>query len=236
MKRRSTRRMPSQERSRALCAAIEEAAAHVLVKHGYEGASTARIAERAGVSVGSVYQYFDDKEAVFDALAERLLNEFVQSAVPALSLPDLTLEARLEIGSVKVHQVVARFPQVLRRLAAVPGTRFHERLSSARRRATEAACLLLQMHLDEVIVDDIELAARIVVDVAEGLVLNVDASDDAARYSREVVRLVMLYLTGRTSMPRRGSSKVELRAPTRTAQAPKKSERVVTRHAIKPPL
>ncbi len=203
MKRRNARRMPAQERSRALCAAIEEAAAHVLVKHGYEGATTARIAERAGVSVGSVYQYFDGKDAVFDALAARLLDALVQAAGRALSVSGLTLEARLELASVKVHEVVSPFPHLLRQLAAVPGTRFYERLSEARRQAREAARALLEMHRDEVTVNDLDLSARILVDAGEGLVLNFDPGDDAARIANEATRLMVLYCTDRISGPSR---------------------------------
>ena len=195
MKRRSARRTPAQERSRALCAAIEVAAAHVLVELGYEGATTARIAERAGVSVGSVYQYFDDKDAIFDALAQRILDALVDAVEPAVSASGLSLDARLELASVNVLRVVGPFPHVLRRLAAVPGTRFHERLSSARRRATEATRTLLELHGDEVVVVDRTLGARILVDVAEGLVLNFDPSDDAPRIAAEARRLVVRYCT-----------------------------------------
>jgi len=56
-------------------AAILEAAAQVFEKHGYAAATTNRIAERAGVSIGSLYQYFADKDAVFLAVAEAHLAE-----------------------------------------------------------------------------------------------------------------------------------------------------------------
>ncbi len=196
MRRRNARREPAQERSRALCAAIEEAAAHVLVKHGYDGANTARIAERAGVSIGSLYQYFGGKDAVFDALAARILGALVQAMGPALGTPGLTLEARVELGCAAAYDVVAPFPRVLRQLAAVPGTRFYARLSAARRQAMVAARMLLELHRDEVTVDDFDLSARILVDVAEGLLFNLDTCDDPARMARETRRLVALYCTG----------------------------------------
>jgi AcrR family transcriptional regulator len=50
---------------------ILDAAARVLRKHGYEEATTNRVAEVAGVSVGSLYQYFPNKEALVHALIER---------------------------------------------------------------------------------------------------------------------------------------------------------------------
>jgi AcrR family transcriptional regulator len=60
----SSRKQPKQTRSNDLVAAILEAAAQVLAKEGAARFTTARVAERAGVSVGSVYQYFPNKAAI----------------------------------------------------------------------------------------------------------------------------------------------------------------------------
>jgi AcrR family transcriptional regulator len=60
----SARKDPQQARSTQLVAAILEAAARVLVRDGAYQFTTARVAEAAGVSVGSLYQYFPNKEAI----------------------------------------------------------------------------------------------------------------------------------------------------------------------------
>lgn len=60
----SSRKQPQQARSTELVAAILQAAIQVLEKEGARGFTTARVAERAGVSVGSVYQYFPNKAAI----------------------------------------------------------------------------------------------------------------------------------------------------------------------------
>lgn len=78
------RRRPKQERSRAMVDAIMEATAQVLVEEGYDNASTNRIAKRAGVSVGSLYQYFPDKKALVSELAHRHVRE--QTRLIALAL------------------------------------------------------------------------------------------------------------------------------------------------------
>lgn len=65
----SPRKRPVQERSRRTVEAILEAAAQVLERRGYAGTTTDRIAERAGVSVGSLYQYFPNKDSILLALA-----------------------------------------------------------------------------------------------------------------------------------------------------------------------
>ncbi|MGO4728742.1 MULTISPECIES: TetR family transcriptional regulator [unclassified Inquilinus] len=60
----SSRKQPQQARSAVLVAAILDAAVQVLAKEGARRFTTARVAERAGVSVGSVYQYFPNKAAI----------------------------------------------------------------------------------------------------------------------------------------------------------------------------
>jgi AcrR family transcriptional regulator len=66
----SPRRRPRQARAQATVEAIVKATAHVLVAEGYDRASTNRIAHAAGVSIGSLYQYFPSKEALVAALVE----------------------------------------------------------------------------------------------------------------------------------------------------------------------
>jgi len=60
----SLRKQPQQARSTELMAAILQAAAQVLAKEGAQRFTTARVAERAGVSIGSLYQYFPNKAAI----------------------------------------------------------------------------------------------------------------------------------------------------------------------------
>ena len=60
----SSRKQPRQARSTELVAAILEAAVQVLAKEGAQRFTTARVADKAGVSVGSIYQYFPNKAAI----------------------------------------------------------------------------------------------------------------------------------------------------------------------------
>ena len=73
------RKTASQERSRATVDALVEATARILVKEGFDTASTNHIAEVAGVSVGSLYQYFPTKEALVAAVVERHQEEITQT-------------------------------------------------------------------------------------------------------------------------------------------------------------
>jgi AcrR family transcriptional regulator len=65
------RKAPRQARSREMVETIVLAAARVFVKHGYAKATTNRIADAAGISVGSLYQYFSSKDAVAVELLRR---------------------------------------------------------------------------------------------------------------------------------------------------------------------
>lgn len=69
--RTKPRKRPTQARSIETVEAILTAAARVLVKDGYEATTTNKIAARAGVSIGSLYQYFPSKESIVAALVER---------------------------------------------------------------------------------------------------------------------------------------------------------------------
>lgn len=73
--RTTPRKLPRQDRSKVTVEAILTAAAHILTESGYDTASTNRITERAGVSIGSLYQYFPNKEAIMTALRERHVEE-----------------------------------------------------------------------------------------------------------------------------------------------------------------
>lgn len=71
-KRRTTpRKLPQQDRSKFTVDAILTATAHILTEEGYDKASTNRIAKRAGISIGSLYQYFPNKESLIAALRDR---------------------------------------------------------------------------------------------------------------------------------------------------------------------
>jgi AcrR family transcriptional regulator len=84
--RATARKQPTQSRSRETVEVILIAAERVLARDGVTGLTTPRIAEVAGISVGSLYQYFPNKEAICGALIERTLEQYhrlLQAALDA---------------------------------------------------------------------------------------------------------------------------------------------------------
>jgi AcrR family transcriptional regulator len=82
------RKSPRQERSRATVEAILQAAAYILVRQGYDAFTTNSVAERAGVNIASLYQYFPNKEAIFAELYRRHVAESRGAMLAALRLED----------------------------------------------------------------------------------------------------------------------------------------------------
>ncbi len=84
------RKLPRQTRSQATHTAILEACARILATRGYPGLTTNHIAERAGVGIGTVYEFFPNRESIVLALAEkrfaRLMSEVMSAVHASLAL------------------------------------------------------------------------------------------------------------------------------------------------------
>jgi AcrR family transcriptional regulator len=98
------RKAPRQERSRATVEAILQAATYILVRRGYGGLTTNGIAERAGVNIASLYQYFPNKKAIVAEIYRRHV-----AAVRAARLAALTrADARPRAGRTSFARDVRR--------------------------------------------------------------------------------------------------------------------------------
>jgi AcrR family transcriptional regulator len=78
------RKLPKQARSEATVESLLQAAAQIFERHGYAAGTTNRIAERAGVSIGTLYQYFPNKDAILVALVYRHIAEGTAALGPHL--------------------------------------------------------------------------------------------------------------------------------------------------------
>ncbi len=91
------RKEPRQERSRALVDALVEATRRLMAEEGVAAVTTARVAELAGASIGSLYQYFPGREALIAAVIDRKLESDLEELGPEIRrLRDAPLEAALE--------------------------------------------------------------------------------------------------------------------------------------------
>src|SRR5207237_4083987 len=98
------RKQPKQRRSRETVEAIVQASIQVLGNSGWAGFTTNRVAERAGVSIGSVYQYFPEKSALVAAIRARHFADVLAVVQAAAGRGSLDARiARLIDGMIAVH-------------------------------------------------------------------------------------------------------------------------------------
>jgi AcrR family transcriptional regulator len=198
-RRTSPRKSPRQERSRDMVETILNAAARVFVKEGYARATTNRIALAAGVSVGSLYQYFPSKDAIAVELLRRYRESLIQlvgkrlaeiedHSFPAVVEALMTSLLRAEGINPALHRVLIE--QVLRTSARREIMGFEERLEKLLADALRAAG-------DKVHADDYEVAAFVLVRVVLAVIHA--AVVDHPRYNTpklaaELTRLVVNYV------------------------------------------
>lgn len=168
------RKMASQARSRATVDALVEATARILVGEGFDKASTNRIAEVAGVSIGSLYQYFPGKEALVAAVAERHQQEIMRTVRGELkNIQEKAVEQgirRIVAAAVKAHRIDPRLHRVI--AEQTPRVGELEELEVFSRENYTLFRSYLESHRDELRVDDLELASFVCVTSIEALTHN----------------------------------------------------------------
>ena len=157
-----------QQRSRETIKTILGAAAQILIAQGYEKATTNRIAECAGYSVGTLYQYFDDKEDIYGELIDQALVELMKAAV---NCPIQTsLEETLHELLARIIRGLEQNPALIQALQELLVGQFRYKRNAAYESIIASTTRLLEAHRSEIAVDDLSLAARIIVGAAEGVV------------------------------------------------------------------
>lgn len=206
--RLAPRRKPVLERGKGTVDDILLAAAQVFSKHGYAHGTTNRIAERAGVSIGSVYQYFPNKDSILLALVRRHMaagTELVLSMLgepPALSSEPLPgLVERFVRAMLALHEEDPRLHRVLFEEAPHPKVIWDE-LGELERNICTALAGMLATH-PRVKTAEPEVTAWIVVQTVEALVhrfvLHGPGPARRERFVAEVVEMIAGYLSGRRS-------------------------------------
>jgi AcrR family transcriptional regulator len=197
------RKLASQERSRSTVDALLEATARVLLNEGYDRASTNRIAEVAGVSIGSLYQYFPSKEALVAAVIDRhtqQVSQVTRNAVVKMAASPIEVAAREFVSlGIEGHRVNPKLHAVLSE--QIPRVGRLENIEGNLREGYVLVRGYLEAHRDEIGVADLDLAAFVLVTVVEALthaaVLrrpDILTGEKARQFVDDVTRLVVRYL------------------------------------------
>lgn len=127
---------------------ILDAGAAVLAADGYQRASTNRIAREAGVSPGSLYRYFDDKDAIVTALSHRLVDDFSAEVTPTLrSAVALPRDEAVRAVLGAVLEALERRASLLRAIVdRVPGDEQAEALQDIQARIADVTYALVALH------------------------------------------------------------------------------------------
>ena len=201
-KQKMARNKPQQRRSRETVEAVIEAAAQVFEAYGYAAGTTNRIAARAGVSIGTLYQYFPNKDALVVALLERhladamrRLHEWVARAVAEpRSLRD-TLALFVE-GMIELHGGRPRLQHILLEETQIT-PRLHEALHQIEQQGAKTIAGLLR-GVPEVRRTSLEAASFLIIQTVETLTHRFASHPNMLltrkKFTTEIVSMITAYL------------------------------------------
>ncbi|SCB42141.1 TetR/AcrR family transcriptional regulator [Rhizobium multihospitium] len=191
------RKEPSQARSRATVDAIVESGARVLGERGWAGFTTNTVAAVAGISIGSLYQYFPDKLSLVEAIRRRHLDDSmaVMRSVRPDGLSPVEFATQLVRAVVAAHSVYPRLHRVLLDEAPSseeyrnPHSEFEIEYLSYYARAVATYRKRLPTDADYI-------AGRVISDAIDGVIHNAARRGciDDLTMQNELVCLVSLYL------------------------------------------
>ena len=198
----SPRKTASQDRAKATVDALLAATARILVKEGYDRASTNKIAIAAGVSIGSLYQYFPSKEALVAAVIERhsgeMMEEIRASLLRVAGLPLDEAVRELVRVMIDAHRIEPKLHRVL--VEQIPRVGSLEKIEQINEAGMALVRAYLEAHKSEIAVEDLDMAAFVATTAVEALthVAVLQRPDLLERPScaGEVSRLVIRYLRG----------------------------------------
>ena len=190
-------RKPRQQRALATVDAILQATAQIIRRDGLAGLTTNTVARVAGVSIGTLYQYFTDKEALYDALFERadaIFAERLGAVLPTLHTGpiDDAIDAFLEATFSVRREDPTLVREVLRLFRRGADSRVEQIPSSI----TRAVHALLEIRKEELGIHNVERAAFVLLTATHAVLINriVDEQFQIDDIEDEVRRLVFGYL------------------------------------------
>jgi AcrR family transcriptional regulator len=203
------RRSPQQRRSQEMCERIVEAAARVFAEEGYARGTTNRIAEEAGVSIGSLYQYYPNKDVLLAELVRRHIRDGADEIAKRLVSVDVGRQSVEERTRLFVEATVAlhREDVALHRVLFEESPRPPDIVEELRQFEAATVAAVEQLIADDPVIHvrDPHMAASITVSAVESVTHHYASAhpDDADwdAFTDELVRLVVGYLQSASLVP-----------------------------------
>jgi len=198
------RKRPTQARSKATVGVIVDTAARILSDQGWAGFTTNKVADEAGVSIGSYYQYFPDKHSLIEAIRDRHLENcltILKNAVEGRKPLPVFVEELVD-GVIAIHSINPGLHRVLldevptSEIFRDPGSAFEKAYLGYYRAAALKYCA-----------DKDGTAGVIISDAIDGVVHNAARRGtlQTAAVRNELVRMITSYLraadTGGSALP-----------------------------------
>ena len=195
---KTRRRRPTQERSQSTVDAILTAGARVLVERGYAKTTTNHIARVAGVSIGSLYQYFGNKDelvlAIINRHAENIL-ELLRSMTSDLADAPIAVAVNEFVSAmITAHSIDPKLHRICVEQVLNLGL---EHLLTLRATAIELVRAYLTAKRNKIVVEDIDTAAYMLVVTVDSVIHSAfigDAMPNLGRLNSELVSLILRYL------------------------------------------
>ncbi|MEZ5709814.1 MAG: TetR/AcrR family transcriptional regulator [Blastomonas sp.] len=195
------RKIPKQQRAVVTADAIIEATRQIIVKEGFKKATTNRIAELAGVSVGSLYQYFPNKQAIVRTLIQHTVARAAARVRTTLrDLMDMPLQPALrEIMTMLVEVYKENDFILFRILEQVPELKGYTLNLAIEVHTYSTNLAFMEQHRAEIVVDDLHTALllieRAVISNIENFLAQNQTGISEDRLIEELTRMTYNYLT-----------------------------------------
>lgn len=202
------RRRPLQDRSRATVSFVLEAAAQLFAESGYDAVTTNAVAERAGVSIGTLYQYFANKDDLLMALLEHHVaaaQQAIATAFRDLPGPDLRSVIAELVHFTLAHNTAHPDLGSIMQAYAPRSTLLRGHLSETRRLIADTIVNRLRATRrsmpDRELLLRAELAARVIEHLTHSVAHDAPVGESTDALSAEIARLVMGYLDAPSNSP-----------------------------------
>jgi AcrR family transcriptional regulator len=197
----SQRKTPQQERSKTIFESILEAAAHILSTVGVDKSTTNKIAEMAGVSIGSLYQYFPNKEALVSAILERQFKKhakLIEEKILTLrKQPNTGLkpEEMVDLLVRTIMETTTKNRKLLRAIGSYTFSLGHlNTIVEGRKHMEKHIRALIVEHLDRTKVSNPEISTYVIINAVAGVIEAIVFDDITEEFQSKLIDETVLLI------------------------------------------